>query len=155
MLSNLAWFIISFLFTVLLYIKNKNLFWFDIESCLVYCSMVRYQLVNLISQSASWDIYAAKTYFSDCIPCHEFAWFSNIIKTKDVSVAFLRQRGGLHNPEGCRNGGKCTALNLCQNGDIWWCFVRVCHTEVGLRKDTWLDNSNLPFRSCAILLLLE
>ena len=42
-------------------------------------------------------------------------------------------------------------LNLCENGDRWWCFVRGCHAEVRLQKDTWLDNSNLSFRKVVLL----
>ena len=131
--------------------QNKKLFWFDIESCLVYCSLVGYQLVNSISQSTSWEIYAAKTYFSYCIPCHEFARFSNVIKTKGVCVAFLQQRGGLHSAKGCETRENPMTLNPCENGDRWWCFMRICHTEVGLRKSTWLDNSNLPFGKVVLI----
>ena len=42
-------------------------------------------------------------------------------------------------------------LNLCENGDRWWCFAGVCHTKVGLRRDTWLDNSNLFFRKVVLI----
>ena len=79
--------------------------------------MVGYQLVNSISQSASWEIYVAKTYFSYFIRCHEFALFSNVIKTNDVAVAFLQQRDGLDNPKGCGTCGNPMTLNLFAIGD--------------------------------------
>ena len=103
-----------------------------------------YQLVNSISQSSSWEIYAAKTYYSCFIRCHKFAWFSDVIKTKAVNVAFLQQRGGLHNRKNFRTCGNPVTLNICDNSDRWWYFVRGCRTEVGLQKYT-LDSSNLPF----------
>ena len=119
----LFWFVIGsclayyLVFVYPLTVYQKNLFWFDIKSCLGYCSVLGYQLVNSISHSVSWEIYAAKTYFSYFIRCHEFALFTSVIKTNDVAVAFLLQRGELDNPKGCGTCGNPMILNLCQNGN--------------------------------------
>ena len=37
-------------------------------------------------------------------------------------------------------------------GDRWRCHVRGCRNEVGVRKGTWLESSNLPFRKVVLFL---
>ena len=44
------------------------------------------------------------------------------------------------------------ALYLREKGDRWRCALRGCRTEVGLRKDTWIDNANLPFRKVVLFI---
>ena len=43
-------------------------------------------------------------------------------------------------------------LNLREKGDGWCCSVRGSRAEVGLRKDTWLANSNLLFRKVVLFI---
>ena len=43
-------------------------------------------------------------------------------------------------------------LSLRDKGDRWRCSVRGCRREVGLRKDTWLQNSNLPYRTVVLFM---
>ena len=44
------------------------------------------------------------------------------------------------------------ALNLREKGGRWCCSVRGSHTEVELRKGTWLANSNLLFRKVVLFI---
>ena len=61
---------------------------------------------------------------------------SNIVNSKAASVAFLQQRGVLHNPRNCGTCGNPVTLDLRDKGDRWRCALRGCRKEVGLRKDT-------------------
>ena len=44
------------------------------------------------------------------------------------------------------------SLDLRDKGDRWRCALRGCRKEVGLRKDTWLENANLPFREVVLFI---
>ena len=80
-----------------------------------------------------------------------FLTLSDLIPDKDASVMFLQQRGVLHNPRVCANGHAMT-LQLRDNGDRWRCRLRQCRTEVGLRNDTWLENSRLSYRNIILFM---
>ena len=43
-------------------------------------------------------------------------------------------------------------LSLRDKGDRWRCSARGCCREVGLRKDTWLENWNLSYRSVVLFI---
>lgn len=75
---------------------------------------------------------------------------SAIVNDKASSVLYLQQRGVLHNPRMCWNCMNPMTLQLRVKGDRWRCSLRGCRTEIGLRKDTWLENSNLPFRKVVL-----
>ena len=79
-----------------------------------------------------------------------------ICHDKPSSVAFLQQRGILHNHRYCTAGHPMT---LClgtgtQTRDKWRCHLRSCRKDVPLRQNTWLEGSRLPFRSVILFLLL-
>ena len=81
-----------------------------------------------------------------------FLQLSNIVNDKAAAIRFLQQRGVLHNPRNCANCGGAMMLELRDKGDRWSCHVRGCRDEVGLRKGTWLESSNLPFRKVVLFL---
>ena len=82
-----------------------------------------------------------------------FLQISQLVNDKAAAVGFLQQRGVLHNPRMCANCARPMTLNLRDTkGDRWRCSVRGCRTEVGLRKGTWIENSNLPYRNIVLFL---
>ena len=81
-----------------------------------------------------------------------FLQVSNLVHDKDSAVLFLQQRGVLHNPRICVNCNAPMNLYLRARGDRWRCNIRGCRSEVGLRKDTWLENSNLPYQKVVLFL---
>ena len=81
-----------------------------------------------------------------------FLQLSNTVDDKAAAIRFLQQRGVLHNPRNCANCGRAMTLELRDKGDRWRCHVRGCRNEVGVRKGTWLESSNLPFRKVVLFL---
>ena len=61
-------------------------------------------------------------------------------------VALLRNVGILHNPRLCSTCKESMQIQLREKGaDRWRCSKTGCKTEVRLRKNTYLQNSKLPF----------
>lgn len=81
-----------------------------------------------------------------------FVQVTNLVHDKQSSVLFLQQRGILHNPRMCNNCNVPMNLYLRDKGDRWRCNLRGCRSEVGLRKDTWLANSNLSYRKVVLFM---
>ena len=82
-----------------------------------------------------------------------FLQLSHTVNDKAAAVRFLQQRGILHNPRICANCIRPMTLNLRPTkGDRWRCSVRGCRREIGLRKNTWLEYSNLPYRTIVLFL---
>ena len=78
---------------------------------------------------------------------------SQTVSDKAAAVGFLQQRGILHNPRNCANCVRKMMLNLRPTkGCRWRCSVRGCCREIGLRKNTWLEYSNLPYRVIVLFL---
>ena len=60
-------------------------------------------------------------------------------------VALLRKVGILHNPRLCSTCKESMKIQLREKGaDRWRCSKTGCKTEVGLRMNTFLENSKLP-----------
>ena len=82
-----------------------------------------------------------------------FIQLSQLVNDKAASVQFLQQRGILHNPRNCLNCARPMTLNLRnKGGDRWRCSVRGCRRDIGLRKDTWQEYSNLPYRTVVLFI---
>ena len=77
---------------------------------------------------------------------------SAIFNDKASSILYLQQRGVLYNPRMCLNCRNPMILQLREKGDRWRCSLRGCRAEIGLRKDTWLQNSNLLFRKVVLFI---
>ena len=61
-------------------------------------------------------------------------------------VALLRNVGILHNPRLCSTCKESMQIQLRERGgDRWRCSKTGCKIQVGLRKNTFLHNSKLPF----------
>ena len=80
-----------------------------------------------------------------------FLQLSNTVNDKAAAIQFLKQRGVLHNPRNC-DCGRAMTLEVRDNGDRWRCHVRGCRHEVGVRKDTWLDSSHVPYRKVVLFI---
>ena len=81
-----------------------------------------------------------------------FVQVTNLVHDKQSSVLFQQQRGILHNPRMCNNFNVPMNLYLRDKGDRWRCNIRGCRSEVGLRKDTWLANSNLSYQKVVLFM---
>ena len=81
-----------------------------------------------------------------------FLEINELANNKPRAIAFLQNGGILHNPRMCANCGQAMKMQLREKGDRWRCSRTHCKIEVGLRKDTWLENSNLPLRKVVLFL---
>ena len=82
-----------------------------------------------------------------------FLQLSGLVHDKQSSVQFLQQRGILHNPRICRNCNAPMHLSLRdRGGDRWRCHIRGCRSDNGLRKDTWLAGSHVPYRTVVLFI---
>ena len=90
-----------------------------------------------------------KIIWQTCDSHHSLRLCVAVSYDKAAAVRFLQQRGILHNPRICANCVIGLTLNLRPTkGDRWRCSVRGCRREIGLRKNSWLEYSNLPCRIC-------
>jgi transposase-like protein len=76
---------------------------------------------------------------------------SAIAHDKASSIAFLQQRGILHNPRMCTNN-HAMILSLTDTNDRWRCSQRQCRQAIAVRRDTWLEGSKLSFRQIVLFL---
>lgn len=74
---------------------------------------------------------------------------SAIVSDKPASVRFLQQRNILHSSRRCPNDHD-MSLSLSDRQDRWRCKRRECRIDIPLRRGTWLQNSNLPYRNVII-----
>lgn len=79
-----------------------------------------------------------------------FLTLTQLCHDKASSIDFLQQRGILHNVRTCTNNH---VMHLSTGRrDRWRCRIRGCREEIGVRKDTWLQSSSLPFRQIILFL---
>jgi transposase-like protein len=74
---------------------------------------------------------------------------SALVHDKASSVQFLCNRGILHNPRVCAAGHPMN-LSLNDRQDRWRCTRGGCKEDVPLRRGTWLEGSNMQFRTIVI-----
>lgn len=63
---------------------------------------------------------------------------------KKSAVSFLQEKGILHRGRQCEEGHE-MRLILSEAHDRWRCMRRSCRKTISLRKDTYLENSKVPF----------
>lgn len=71
---------------------------------------------------------------------------SAIIPDKEACVAFLQNRGVIHQVRLCDNGHN-MKLFLTDKEDRWRCNLASCRSQKSLRSGTWLQGSKLPYRT--------
>lgn len=69
---------------------------------------------------------------------------SEVCNDKASAITFLQERGILHRERMCRQNH---VMTLDIQFDRWRCKQRSCRQDIGLRKDTWLQDSRLEFRT--------
>src|SRR5262245_61520187 len=74
------------------------------------------------------------------------------VRTEDLAIAWLQKKAILHNPRVCSNGHEMILSSDKQRR--WRCRKSTCRCEVGLRKDTFLENSELPFKTFVLFVYL-
>lgn len=74
-------------------------------------------------------------------------FYKIINKTEEEFEAFLSQIGLLHgNQRKCNAcGGKMNKRSRGVKGETFRCTTKNCRKEVGIRKDTFFEKSNLKF----------
>ena len=77
---------------------------------------------------------------------------SNVLQDDQASVAFLQQRGIIHNPRQCTNGLAMAIQYRNTGSDRWRCHIRGCWEKVGVKKGTWLEQSKLPYRTVPLFI---
>ena len=81
-----------------------------------------------------------------------FIELTNLVHDKPSAIQFLQDRGIMHNPRICQGCLDPMTLNLRDKGDRWRYNNRGCRLEKGLRKDTWLENSNIAYQKVVYFL---
>lgn len=78
-----------------------------------------------------------------------FLTLAKDVGTKKDAIKFLQSRAILHKERHCSNGH---SMILSIDPDRWRCTLKSCRSSIGLRKDTWFENSKIPF-STAIMFI--
>ena len=74
---------------------------------------------------------------------------STLVHGKKSAIIFLQERGILHEQRRCSNGH---LMTLSFTSDRWRCNIRGCRKEIGIRKDTWLQDSKLDLSKIVLLI---
>src|SRR4051812_1468818 len=77
-----------------------------------------------------------------------FITLTALCHDKASSVNFLQQ------PHNIRrfNNNHVMHLSLTDRHDRWSCRIQGCRHDIGVRKDTWLQGSQLPFRQIVLFI---
>lgn len=66
------------------------------------------------------------------------------VHNKETAVEFMKEKRLIHGKRLCTNAHKMT-LKLDEN--MWYCCLPGCRMSIDLRKDTFLENSELEFHT--------
>ena len=77
---------------------------------------------------------------------------ANLLQDDEACVAFLQQRGIIHNQRQCTNGHAMAIQYRNTGSDHWRCRICGCREEVGVKKGTWLEQSKLPYRTVPLFI---
>lgn len=76
---------------------------------------------------------------------------SALCDSKEKCVAFLQQRGIVHQQLNCANGHAMT-LSLSEKEDRWRCRRKNCNKQIQLKSGTWLQGSHLTYREIILFI---
>lgn len=74
---------------------------------------------------------------------------ASTISSKEKAVAFLQEKGILHDRRRCAFGHE---MSLSVGSDRWRCNKRTCRTEIGIRRGTWLEGSRVDFQKVVLFI---
>lgn len=75
---------------------------------------------------------------------------ATVCNTKDGVVGLLQQHGIIPVEKLCSNGHSMKLQLSDKCPDRWRCQIRTCREDVPIRKNNWLENSRLPYRSIVL-----